>query len=116
MLQQGVYRHLIGPVVGAEEYHRTGISETQVMVLYGILEDFLHGACTAGRVDDASLGNGEYAIFAQGVLEIFGDTTKWVRPDSQNGVRGIGLSRGKPCRATEGCRRREPRIVFGGPV
>ena len=39
------------------------------MVLYGVLEDFLHGAGTAWGIDDAAVGEGEDAVFAQAVLE-----------------------------------------------
>ena len=62
------------------------------MVLYGFLKDFLHGSCTAWRVDDTSLGDGEDAVFADAVVEILGDM----------GGEGCGRFMPiQPCRYTE---------------
>ena len=41
------------------------------MVLHGILEYLLQGAGTAWGVDDASLGEGEYAVLAAPLCYIF---------------------------------------------
>lgn len=72
-LQERIYRHLLGPEIGAEEDHRTGIAERQVVVLYGILEDLLHSARTTRSIDDATEGNGEDQVLADAVLEELGD-------------------------------------------
>ena len=45
--------------------------EGQVVVLHGILEYLLQGAGTAWGVDDASLGEGEYAVLAAPLCYIF---------------------------------------------
>ena len=39
------------------------------MVLHGILENLLHRACTARRIDDATIGEGEDAVLTDAVLE-----------------------------------------------
>ena len=63
----------MGPVVGVKEYHRAGISEAEIVVLYRILEYLLHGACAARGIYDASFGNGQDTVLANGVLEILGN-------------------------------------------
>ena len=40
------------------------------MVLHGILEDFLQGARTAGGVNDAAEGYGQYGILADAVHKV----------------------------------------------
>ena len=48
------------------------------MVLHGFLEDFLHGASTSRRVNNASLGYAKDAVFADAIIEIFGDVgSEW---------------------------------------
>ena len=48
------------------------------MVLYGFLEDFLHGSGTSRCIDDTSLGYGQNTVFADAVVEILGDVGgKW---------------------------------------
>jgi hypothetical protein len=47
VFHQSVDGHFFCPVLLVHEYHRAGITETEVMVLHGFLKDFLHsaGAC-----------------------------------------------------------------------
>ena len=47
VLHKTVDRHFLRPEVFTEENHRTGVTETQIMVLYGVLEYLLHGSGTA---------------------------------------------------------------------
>ena len=72
-LEEWIDWHFFGPEVGAEENHRAGESEGLVVVLHGVLEDFLHGASTARGVDDAAEGYREDKVFADAVFEELGD-------------------------------------------
>ena len=47
MLQQGIDGHLIRPVIDTQEYHRAGITEAEIVILHGFLENFLQRTCTA---------------------------------------------------------------------
>ena len=82
MLDQRVGGDLFGPELPAEEDHGAGETEGEVVVLHGILEDLLHGAGAAGRVDDAAEGQGEDDVFADAVFEELGD----VRGEGRGGL------------------------------
>ena len=63
------YRHVVGPELLAHENHRAGESERQIMVLYGILEDLLQGACAAGCKDDTAKSYSQDGVLTNAVHE-----------------------------------------------
>ena len=72
-LQKGIDRHVMRPEVPADEDHRTRVSKGEIVILHGILEHLLHGACTPRRIDDTSIGQCEDIVFADTVLEELGN-------------------------------------------
>ena len=73
LFKHGKRRHLFCPELLAYKHHRTGNAIGEVMVLHRFLEDFLHGAGTAGGVDDATERDGEEQVLADAVGEEFGN-------------------------------------------
>ena len=73
VFEEWVYRHIFRPEFASEENHGAGESEREVVVLGGVLEDFLESAGAAGGVDDASEREGQEAVFAEAVFEKFCD-------------------------------------------
>ena len=73
LLEEWINRHFLCPEFGAEENHRTCESKGLVMVLHSVLEDFLHCACTARSVNDATECDGKDEVFADAVLKELGD-------------------------------------------
>ena len=62
------------------------------MVLYGVLEYFLHGASASWRVDYTAKGKGENGVFADAVLKELGNV---------GGKGRWGLMTIQPCRKAE---------------
>ena len=73
MLHEAVDWHLIHPEVDSQEDHRACITETEIVVLHGVLEDLLHGAGAARGVYHTAFGYGEDEILAGAVVEVLGD-------------------------------------------
>lgn len=76
LLEERVHGDVFGVILLAQEYHRAGISEGLVMVLCGILEYLLERTGAARGIDDATLRDGEDAVFAYAVVEVFGDVCR----------------------------------------
>ena len=77
-LQKGIDGHVMRPEVLANKDHWTRVSKGEIMILHGILEHLLHGACTPRRVDDAPIRQCEDIVFADTVLEELGNMGgKW---------------------------------------
>ena len=73
VFQQVVDGGFLGIVFLAQENHRAGVAQRLVVVLGGVLEDFLKGAGAARRVDDTALRDGDDVIFPDAVVEELGD-------------------------------------------
>ena len=76
----------------AEEDHRAGIAEAEVMVLDGVLEDLLHCSCASWGIDDSTLGDCQYQVLTGAVVEVLCDMC------SERGSRFMSI---KPCRHTK---------------
>ncbi len=73
IFQQGIDGDFLGPETLAQEDHGAGEAIGEVVVLHRLLEDFLQGARTARRIDDAAEGQGQDVVLADAVLKEFGN-------------------------------------------
>src|SRR5574344_1092649 len=73
LLKEGVDGHLLSPELFAQENPWTCKAERFVVVLHGVLKDFLHCAGTAGGIDDATKGYSQDEIFSLAVFKEFCD-------------------------------------------
>ena len=103
VFQQVVDGGFLGIVFLAQENHRTGVAQGLVVVLRGVLEDFLEGAGAARGIDDAPLWNGDDVVLPDAVVEKLGDL---------RGERRGGLVAVEPGRDAQAMKLRVVRVFF----